>query len=879
MPGRWTRKPPYGTPIDRSHPLSQGLRCFFALNEPSGTVVRDAVAGLAANTFDHTSPAGLWARTPWGAALSFVGNDQGATTASIAGTGAAIASVPVTIAFGVAWTGSVVATSNLFGIYTNLGTSATFIELNPASSSSLTLSCNAGTSSKTLACSTIATGVPRVFAVDLTADNPTQTNFYDQGKLAVSSAFGGTVGAPSYGASSGYAIGANATSGIFAQNAEILWAASWNRLLSPAEHFAIGASIESVWRMFRPRHDTLFIFGAAAGGASCVGAMGVTLAGATFAGSGNTSTPASMALTLGADTFAGSASTATSAALAATLAPATFAGSASFTATAALAVTLAGDTFAGSASLATSAAMAATLGADTFTGSASGGGTGGGPWVLVESLKVETGSTTGPVTGTFVSAVASGDLVVVSASLYTTTTQGTVTITDNAAGGSNTYTEAARSAVNGGNWAAIDYSVVARGGSGFAVTLNFSVAQFTGISFLHYTNTGTPITFDAGNAQTGTGATGSAPVVAAGAGELAIGQLATALAGLTYTPGSGFAVEQSGVLGTHEPFATIDDLSSPSGTVMPSVGISTPGNWAFASALFRVPTAGASAAMGVTLSAATFAGSVTGPASAAMAVTLAPAIFVGAGVGGVVSISVVDPSAGTLIEPAAAPQSAPAPIATTFAIRWYMTLASDHSSPSAVTPTVLLCGPGSGWFTPAGALSYLGAGEWEIAATAPDQSRGWPLILWATAADADGQPGWYAPPGWGWPQGVTAASLPVWLGTAASGGWLPAEGVLPTWVFTRPEGGPSAAGTGTFARPAGVGRPTYGWSWYYPSAADVAAAGELAIRAGATGAVDWTATYPIAATGLVVLPAPPPPPAATGGGSQVDPSEGTVIII
>jgi hypothetical protein len=44
--GYWgSRKPPFGTPVDRSHPLSQGLIGCFPLNEGGGGSVGDAVYG------------------------------------------------------------------------------------------------------------------------------------------------------------------------------------------------------------------------------------------------------------------------------------------------------------------------------------------------------------------------------------------------------------------------------------------------------------------------------------------------------------------------------------------------------------------------------------------------------------------------------------------------------------------------------------------------------------------------------------------------------------------------------------------------------------------------------------------------------------------
>lgn len=63
----WSAKPPVGTPLDRSHPLSQGLVFLFPMNEGGGLVTYDAVRGLVGRMGSTLT----WAAGPSGPAVDF----------------------------------------------------------------------------------------------------------------------------------------------------------------------------------------------------------------------------------------------------------------------------------------------------------------------------------------------------------------------------------------------------------------------------------------------------------------------------------------------------------------------------------------------------------------------------------------------------------------------------------------------------------------------------------------------------------------------------------------------------------------------------------------------------------------------------------------
>ncbi len=75
---------------------------------------------------------------------------------------------------------------------------------------------------------------------------------------------------------------------------------------------------------------------------------------------------------------------------------------------------------------------------------------------------------------------------------------------------------------------------------------------------------------------------------------------------------------------------------------------------------------------------------------------------------------------------------------TQSALLFFMTLSSDHLSPSTgLTPTVTLSKNGGAFAAPAGAVSEIGNGWYSVAANATDTNTLGPLALHASVATAD----------------------------------------------------------------------------------------------------------------------------------------------
>ena len=73
-----------------------------------------------------------------------------------------------------------------------------------------------------------------------------------------------------------------------------------------------------------------------------------------------------------------------------------------------------------------------------------------------------------------------------------------------------------------------------------------------------------------------------------------------------------------------------------------------------------------------------------------------------------------------------------------YPLLFLMVLSSDHISPATgLSPTVVIRKPGGAFASPAGAVSEIGNGWYQVAGNATDANTLGPLILHATAATAD----------------------------------------------------------------------------------------------------------------------------------------------
>jgi hypothetical protein len=211
-------------------------------------------------------------------------------------------------------------------------------------------------------------------------------------------------------------------------------------------------------------------------------------------------------------------------------------------------------------------------------------------WTLAGSKKVGSASTTGPISATFTEAVASGDLVIATVNAYGGFGGGAATVSDNQSG--NTWHQRARSAVSYASWAQLSDCIVTTGAGagGFAVSASFGSATTPSMAVLHYTNAAGTISFDTATAAVGNSTTaGAASLTLASTAELVVATAAIGLTAVTYTPSTGFAAEQSSTsLTGQSPFCAVDDVAGLSGTITPSVGLSTTARWAWCVAAYQV---------------------------------------------------------------------------------------------------------------------------------------------------------------------------------------------------------------------------------------------------------------------------------------------------
>ena len=94
----WSTKPPYGTRLNWSHPLTQGLKGFYALNEGAGTLIASDSRVPASHRCTGYSASNPWVSTAYGTGLGCSGSSaQGINGSGLSVTGTwtlAVAAVP-----------------------------------------------------------------------------------------------------------------------------------------------------------------------------------------------------------------------------------------------------------------------------------------------------------------------------------------------------------------------------------------------------------------------------------------------------------------------------------------------------------------------------------------------------------------------------------------------------------------------------------------------------------------------------------------------------------------------------------------------------------------------------------------------------------------
>jgi RHS repeat-associated protein len=223
--------------------------------------------------------------------------------------------------------------------------------------------------------------------------------------------------------------------------------------------------------------------------------------------------------------------------------------------------------------------MGDTIIAEVESGSGSGAGGGGSTSTSTPAL-VQSTVAHGATSVSFSSAVTTGDLVVVSITVFSQTLASN-DITDNKG---NTYTKAAE-AINGTDHAAIYYAKNVTGSSTFQIS---SVDDGT-IAIHEYSGVATSTALDATSTSTGTSnAPTSGNVTGKVGNELYFGVAWSNTSGDTWTAGSGYTLRQQETdNNTWERLATEDATTSAASTTAARFKVTTSDLWADAIAAFK----------------------------------------------------------------------------------------------------------------------------------------------------------------------------------------------------------------------------------------------------------------------------------------------------
>ncbi len=246
LSNRRVTKPPFGTPLDLSYPLTGGLRGFYALNENEGATCSDATGNL------NLSTTGFGASNPWGSGASIGLSCPSSGMGAMATVPAALQwSGPITLAVGFRRLGTPTSFGNLCGLF------PTNSNANPYRVAAILWSPTAGqvesywcynTSYEGPATSTriVATDVNSVVSMTFVPGNPGAQLLYINGLLD------STFAQPQYPfwtSTAQFAIGAYPG---YAANSDslIYWAGWWSRALTAGEHAALAGN---PWQIFKPR--------------------------------------------------------------------------------------------------------------------------------------------------------------------------------------------------------------------------------------------------------------------------------------------------------------------------------------------------------------------------------------------------------------------------------------------------------------------------------------------------------------------------------------------------------------------------------------------------------------------------------------------------
>ncbi len=246
-------KPPFGTPLDLSNPLTKGLRGFYALNENDGATCADATGNLSLAT------TGFGASNPWGSGTSIGLDCPPAGMGAMATLPAYLQwSGPITIAVGFRRLGNTTRYGNLCALY------CTNADASPYRVASIMWGAKAGQiesewcynstlEPSLLSSGIIAAGVDSVVSMTFVPGNPGAQSLYINGRQDSTAA---EPQYPTWTSTAQFAIGTYPGYSPAGANSLIYWAGWWGRVLAPSEHAALAIN---PWQVFEPRAETAYV--------------------------------------------------------------------------------------------------------------------------------------------------------------------------------------------------------------------------------------------------------------------------------------------------------------------------------------------------------------------------------------------------------------------------------------------------------------------------------------------------------------------------------------------------------------------------------------------------------------------------------------------
>ena len=257
---RYSRKPPIGTPVDLSHPLTRGLMAFVPCWEGAGSTAVDVIGGNVL-----TASGGTWVPGSDQVATGLAGSNAGFACSSTKFALNQSTAWPMTIVAKIKWVSTNASGNNrVFGLYPASGSEQAIVDCYWSYSFSYggatgLLSTHALNGSTVVSDAMHDTATPTpgkdyTIGISFTGGASGAAAFWRNGVQVFLSSV--TLSNPSYTGSPGIYLGNNPNVGQ-TPTIDLYWFGAWNRVLTAAEHEMLAAN---PWRIFRPRYMALEYF-------------------------------------------------------------------------------------------------------------------------------------------------------------------------------------------------------------------------------------------------------------------------------------------------------------------------------------------------------------------------------------------------------------------------------------------------------------------------------------------------------------------------------------------------------------------------------------------------------------------------------------------